>query len=107
MPLPPATVVSRPSSAFSCGQACRQTHLPPLAAVQIVKKLLMNKDTKQQMLTWFGAVLAANRTRARMHYDPAATAPTGFFLNVCHVLLRLCAPFLDPFKGKFTRIDSR
>lgn len=74
---------------------------------QIVHKLLVTRDTKQQMLTWFGTVLAANRTRARMQYDPTATAPTGFFLNVVHVLLRLCAPFLDPCKGKFTKIDAR
>jgi len=63
------------------------------------------KESKEQLLRWFGEVLRLNRDRVKMQVDYMSVSTDGFVLNLAHVLLRLCIPFMDTSQSKIGNID--
>lgn len=72
-----------------------------------IVKILLGKSTRDSAMSWLGAVLDHNEERAKMRPNPMLCASSGFFANLCAVLLRLCAPFADPSSPVFwKRVDA-
>ena len=42
-----------------------------------------------------------------MYLDPSIVAPSGFFVNLTHLLLKFCQPFLSPTSNLLLKIDCR
>jgi ubiquitin conjugation factor E4 B len=63
---------------------------------KIVMNLVRPKETRDQMMKWFGVVIEGNKYRARMQDDPFQSSTEGFMTNLCAVTLKLCIPFCDP-----------
>jgi ubiquitin conjugation factor E4 B len=75
---------------------------------RVVKTLLKNPASKGPTMKWFGAVLAANHERTKMHPDIAKASSDSFIVNFGAVLLELARPFIDPRSGRaWLRLDSR
>eukprot|EP00761_Pharyngomonas_kirbyi_P004692 gb/GECH01004697.1/.p1 GENE.gb/GECH01004697.1/~~gb/GECH01004697.1/.p1 ORF type:complete len:978 (+),score=273.08 gb/GECH01004697.1/:1-2934(+) len=72
---------------------------------KIILNLLKNKETRESMLEWIGAVIEGNKTRTRLRDDAFSSASEGFMTNFSFVMLKLCEPFLDVNSKKIKELD--
>lgn len=71
----------------------------------VLKALLVVEKgaVREEVLAWIGDFINANAGRGRMQIDVASCATHGACVNLSAVLLRLCAPFLEPTGAKWVR----
>ncbi|EEF29477.1 ubiquitin-protein ligase, putative [Ricinus communis] len=74
---------------------------------QVLRILLKNGDTRENVLQYLAEVINRNSSRAHIQVDPLSCASSGMFVNLSAVMLRLCNPFLDPNLTKRDKIDSQ
>ena len=67
--------------------------------------LLRGKETREAVVAWIAVMLESNMSRAKLRPDASLISTDGEFLNLAAVLLRLCAPFIDPKADKLKGID--
>ncbi len=65
-----------------------------------VMAMLRHKDSpREATLAFLARLIAANAERGKLQINPEACASHGTFLNLCAVMLRMCAPFLNAVPG--------
>jgi len=79
----------------------------------VVKKLFVDKELKEPTLSWVGAFLQLNDTRANINpVDPLSfeinlvLSTDGFMIFLLEILLNFCKPFMDPKAPKVSMIQS-
>jgi len=79
----------------------------------VVKRLFVDKELKEPTLSWVGAFLQLNDTRANMNpVDPLSfeinlvLSTDGFLVFLLNVLLNFCKPFMDPKTSKVSMIQT-
>jgi len=71
----------------------------------MLKILRGGPESRENLLKWIAHVLRLNKDRVKMQVDYLSVSTDGFILNLADVLLRLCAPFMDPAGSKINSID--
>lgn len=71
----------------------------------VLKQLLVLEKgaVREEVLAWMGELVTANAGRKKLQIDVLACGSHGAFVNFCGVMLRLCAPFLEPTGAKWVR----
>ncbi|CAH9090875.1 unnamed protein product [Cuscuta europaea] len=72
---------------------------------EVIKCLLKNINTRENVLEYIALVVNKNASRAHIQVDPLSCASSGMFVNLSAVMLRLCEPFLDHNLSKRDKID--
>lgn len=73
---------------------------------EILHILLSKKDTRNAVLEYLAAFTTLNAGRSQIQMDRMQVASNGCFFNLSAIMLKLCAPFLDPASSKLGKIDS-
>jgi hypothetical protein len=62
----------------------------------IFQSLVKHDTSREVILQWVGRALRLNihRHRTMMRFDPSQVSSSGFFINLAHVLLKLCDPII-------------
>ncbi|XP_057303615.1 ubiquitin conjugation factor E4 A-like [Hydractinia symbiolongicarpus] len=74
---------------------------------ELVYNLVQKPEAQHEVLYWFGICLSTNTARFQMMYDPTTNCNCGFFLNLTHLLLKFCQPFLSPSSKLLLKVDCR
>lgn len=74
---------------------------------ELLRSLLKNTDTRENVLEYLAEVINKNSSRAHIQVDPLSCASSGMFVNLSAVMLRLCEPFLDANLTKRDKIDPK
>ncbi|KAF5958739.1 hypothetical protein HYC85_005964 [Camellia sinensis] len=75
--------------------------------VEVLRCLLKNAETRENVLEYLGEVINQNSSRAHIQVDPMTCASSGMFVNLSVVMLHLCEPFLDANLTKRDKIDPK
>jgi len=74
---------------------------------EFLYNLVQKPDMQHEVLYWLGICLHTNSQRAQMYLDYNRVAKCGFFLNLTHILLKFCEPFLIPQSKLLLKVDCR
>mmetsp|Transcript_10644 Transcript_10644/g.36124 ORF Transcript_10644/g.36124 Transcript_10644/m.36124 type:complete len:940 (+) Transcript_10644:155-2974(+) len=77
----------------------------------VIAHLLRCKEAQPRVFEWLGGAISTNQERATEMYRQGQeasgnAASLGFVYNLCHVLLKFCEPFADPWSPQVAKIDS-
>ncbi|XP_065677419.1 ubiquitin conjugation factor E4 A [Hydra vulgaris] len=85
----------------------RQTDFIVTRLHEFLYNIMKVPDAQHRVMYWIGLCLDCNKDRAKMYVDSSIVAPAGFFVNLTHVLLKFCQPFLVPNSNLLIKVDCR
>ncbi|XP_065655693.1 ubiquitin conjugation factor E4 A isoform X2 [Hydra vulgaris] len=85
----------------------RQTDFIVTKLHEFLYNIMKVPDAQHRVMYWIGLCLDCNKDRAKMYVDSSVVAPAGFFVNLTHVLLKFCQPFLVPNSNLLLKVDCR